>query len=70
MRGGDAVKYRYFIDPVIAWNIHKRFYKNHKHLSGNLLCAQHYKKLSLGQPRFRIKKIFLLKQMKVVELMF
>ena len=69
MRGGDAVKYRYFIDPVIAWNIHKRFYKNHKHLSGNLLCAQHYKKLSLGGLRFRIKKIFLLKQ-KVVELMF
>ena len=39
MRGGDAVKYRYFIDPVIAWNIHKRFYKNHKHLKFTLRTA-------------------------------
>ena len=43
MRGGDAVKYRYFIDPVIAWNI------------------QHYKKMSLGRPRARIKMKFIFK---------
>ena len=65
-----AFKYRNFTSPGTSWNIPKSSYKKHKHLSGNILCAQQYKKLSLGRARSRIKEKFLFKQMKMIDLMF